>query len=130
VDPVSLIVAALAAGAAAGAQGAVTNLVSDAYAALKALVRRRFAGRSSGEVALEKHQINPDAWRSALAAELKDAGAAGDRELLDAARRLMAMVDPEGTDAGKYRVDVRGAQGVQIGDHGTQTNTFTTPPPA
>jgi len=40
------------------------------------------------------------------------------------------MVDPEGTDAGKYRVDVRGAQGVQIGDHGTQTNTFTTPPPA
>jgi hypothetical protein len=130
VDPVSLIVAALAAGAAAGAKDTVTSLVKDAYAGLKALVRRHFAGRSSGEVALERHESNPEAWRSALEAELADAGAGRDNDLLTAAQRLMALLDPEGTRAGKYQVDARGAQGVQIGDHGTQSNIFNTPPPA
>jgi hypothetical protein len=30
--------------------------------------------------------------------------------------------------SGKYRVDLSGAQGVQVGDHNIQTNTFATPP--
>jgi hypothetical protein len=41
---------------------------------------------------------------------------------------LLALLDPTGTRAGKYMVDLRGAQGVQVGDHNTQTNTFSTPP--
>jgi hypothetical protein len=128
-DPVSLIVAALAAGAAAGAKGVVTDLVADAYNGLKALVRRRFAGRSSGEVALERHESNPEAWGPALAAELEDVDAGSDSDLVQAAQRLMEMLDPA-ADAGKYRVDARGAQGVQVGDHGTQSNVFNTGPSA
>ena len=48
VDPASLIVAALAAGAVAGAQNTATEAVKDAYAGLKALVQRRIAGRPAG----------------------------------------------------------------------------------
>jgi hypothetical protein len=47
-----------------------------------------------------------------------------DREVEAAAKKLMAMVDPDGAAAGKYTVDLRGAQGVQVGEQNTQTNTF------
>ncbi len=127
-DPVSVVVAALAAGAVAGAQGTAADVVKDAYATLKALVRRRFAGRPSGETALVQHEVKPEAWQGALEAELVEVDAGRDTALVEAAQRLMALLDPEGSRLGKYRVDARGAHGVQIGDHGTQTNTFTTPP--
>jgi hypothetical protein len=125
VDPVSLIVAALAAGAVAGAQNTATDVVKDAYAGLKALARRRLAGRQTAEAALER----PAETRQTLTAELAAAGAADDTQLVAAADRLLSMVDPDGTRAGRYLVDLRGSQGVQVGDHGVQTNTFGTPPP-
>jgi hypothetical protein len=53
-----------------------------------------------------------------------------DEALLAAARRVMELLDATGAATGRYQVDARGAQGVQIGDHGTQTNTFGGPPTA
>lgn len=121
----TLIVAALT----AGAQSTATEVVKDAYARLKDLVRRRFAGRPSGETALEEHEQRPEVWQKPLETELVAADAGRDEGLVEAAQRLLAIVDPEGARAGRYVVDARGSQGVQIGDHGTQTNTFGTPPP-
>jgi len=37
-------------------------------------------------------------------------------------------IDLPGARAGKYDVQVHGGQGVQVGDHNTQTNTFGAPP--
>lgn len=45
-----------------------------------------------------------------------------------AAQRLMALLDAAGTAAGKYTVDLRGAQGVQVGDRNIQTNTLRASP--
>jgi hypothetical protein len=125
---VSLIVAALAAGAVAGAQNTGTEAVKDAYAGLKALLRRRFAGRAAGEVALAQHESKPEQWGPALEAELVEVRVGDDAAAVEAAQRLMALLDPTGTQTGKYQVDLRGAQGVQVGDGNTMTNTFTTPP--
>jgi hypothetical protein len=124
VDPVSLIVAALAAGAVAGAQNSATEAVKDAYAGLKALVRRRLTGRPAGEVALDQHAQEPEQWETALAGELVKADLGGDTEVVSAAQALMGLLDADGTRSGKYLVDVRGAQGVQVGDRNTQHNTF------
>lgn len=126
-DPVSLIVAALAAGAVAGTQSTATEAVKDAYAGFKALVRRRLAGQPLGEAALERHESTPEVWQGALEAELVEADAGRDAALVKAAQQLMALLDAAGSQEGKYRVDVRGAQGVQVGDDNTQTNTFTPP---
>jgi hypothetical protein len=123
-DPVSLIVAALAAGAVAGAQNTATEAVKDAYSGLKAAVRRLFARRISGETALERHEAQPEAWQGALKAELVEVDAGSDRAAVVAAQQLMTLLDAAGSQAGKYQVDVRGALGVQVGDHNTQTNTF------
>lgn len=129
VDPVSLIVAALTAGVAAGAGSTASDAVKDAYTELKGLVRRRLSGRKSGEMALAGHDAKAEHGADALEAELVAVGAGDDAAMVDAAQRLLAVLDPVGSQAGKYAVDLRGAQGIQVGDHNTQTNTFSTPPP-
>ncbi|HEV7650452.1 MAG TPA: hypothetical protein VGP26_20080 [Actinophytocola sp.] len=123
----SLIVTALAAGALAGAQNTATDAVKDAYNGLKASVRRLFARRESGETALARHETQPEAWQGALEAELAEVDAGSDRAVVVAAQQLMTLLDAAGSQSGKYQVDVRGALGVQVGDHNTQTNTFAAP---
>ena len=127
-DPVTLIVTALAAGAALGIKDAASSGVKDAYTGLKALVRKRLGGRPDGELVLAKHEQAPEIWRAPLMAELDQAGADRDPGLVGAAEALMRLVDEAGARAGKYVVDVRGAQGVQIGDRNTQYNEFGAPP--
>jgi hypothetical protein len=123
-DPVMLIVTALAAGAASALQDGTSAAVKDAYARLKALVTRRFAGRAKADLVLAEHQAAPQTWEKPLAAELSAAGAESDADLVAAAQALMSLVDAAGSRAGKYVVTVRDSRGVQVGDHGTQTNIF------
>jgi hypothetical protein len=126
-DPVTLIVTALAAGAASALQDGASAAVKDAYARLKALVTRRFVDRPKGQLVLAEHETAPQTWEAPLAAELSAAGAEGDPDLVAAAQALMSLVDGAGSRTGKYVVAIRDSQGVQVGDHDTQTNTFGPP---
>ena len=117
---VELIVAALSAGAAAGVTNTATAAIQDAYAVLKSLVRPWVRGEA--RVALDADQTDEGVWQTRVGEELAASGAADDEQVLAAAERLLALLDPPA--AGKYRVDVSQARGVQIGDGNTQTNTF------
>lgn len=123
-EPITLILTALAAGAGLGLKDTASSAVTDAYNGLKALVRRKLADRPRGELVLAGHEEAPEVWDKPLAGELTAAGAAQDQDLVSAAQALMALVDAAGSAAGKYQVVVHGSQGVQIGDHNTQHNTF------
>jgi hypothetical protein len=123
-DPVTLIVTALAAGAASALQDGTAQAVKDAYARLTVLAKRRFAGRPKAELVLAEHEAAPRTWQAPLAAELSAAGADDDPDLAAAAQDLMSLVDEVGARSGKYMVTVRDSEGVQVGDHNTQTNTF------
>jgi hypothetical protein len=123
-DPVTLIVTALAAGAASALQDGTSAAVKDAYARLKALVTRRFVSRAKAELVLAEHQGAPQTWEKPLAAELSAAGAEGDADLVAAAQALMSLLDEVGSRAGKYMMTVQDSQGVQVGQHNTQTNIF------
>jgi hypothetical protein len=123
-DPVTLIVTALASGAASALQDGTAQAVKDAYARLTALVKRRFTGRPKAELVLAEHEAAPQTWQAPLAAELSAADADGDPDLVAAAQALMSLVDEAGARSGKYTVTVRDSEGVQVGDHNTQTNTF------
>ncbi|MFI6290222.1 hypothetical protein ACIBEJ_01480 [Nonomuraea sp. NPDC050790] len=124
-DPVTLVVTALAAGAALGLKDTASVAVKDAYEALKGLARRRLGERPDGELALDRHERAPDTWRAPLLAELAAAGAEGDGELVAAARALLELAGEDGARA--YAVDARGSQGVQVGDHNQQANVFHAP---
>lgn len=127
-DPVSLVVGALAAGAAKGIGEAAASAVKDTYAELKQRVRSRFGGREDLELALEQHEADPATWHAPLVKAVTETEAAADKSILATAQQLMELVDPAGAAQGKYVVDARGSQGVQIGDGNIQSNVFGTPP--
>jgi hypothetical protein len=129
-DPVTLLVTALATGAATGVGETTSAAVKDGYAKLKSLVASRFAGHPSREVVLAESERQPEVWRAPLTQAVADSGAASDPAVIEAAERFLALLDEAGTRAGKYMVDLRGAQGVQVGDRNQQANTFITPPSA
>ena len=126
-DPITLIVTALAAGAALGAQDTVSTMVKDAYAGLKALVKKRLGGGPGAELVLAKHERAPETWQAPLMAELAESEADGDRDLIAAAQALLDLIGEASGRAGRYTVDARGAQGVQIGDRNRQDNVFNAP---
>jgi hypothetical protein len=126
-DPITLIVTALAAGAGQEITDTASAAAKDAYAALKARVKRRLGGGPSAELVLAEHERTPETWRVPLMAELAKSGAEGDRDLIAAAQALLDLAG-KAAGPGKYTVDVRGAQGVQIGDHNRQDNVFNAPP--
>jgi len=123
-DPVTLIVTALAAGAATAQQDSAKGAVKTALARLRGLVKKRFKDPANGEYVLEKHASAPEIWRPALQQELTESGAGSDPELVAAAQDLMRLLGVRDTQTGESAVTVRDSRGVQIGDHNTQVNTF------
>ncbi|WP_173054770.1 RIP homotypic interaction motif-containing protein [Phytohabitans houttuyneae] len=121
---VEVILAALAAGTGVGVSDAAKAAVLDAYTGLRDVLRRRLASREGPQEMVDVAPDETGAWKADLAAELERSAAAEDAAILDAARRVLTLADPAGIAAGKYRVDVRDAKGVQVGDHNTQHNTF------
>lgn len=123
-DPVTLIATALAAGATSVVQDDPSPATQSANTRLRALVARRFAGRPAAELVLAEYDADPAVWEKPLAASLSAVGAGDDADLVDAAKALLSLVDRAGARAGKYAVTIENSQGVQIGDHNSQTNTF------
>jgi hypothetical protein len=123
-DPVTLIVTALSAGAASALQDDAKEAVKTAFERLRHLVKRRFKDPANGEYLMEKHAAAPEVWQEPLKAELVEARAADDPEVIAAAQELMKILDSPGTAVGKYNVSMQGVQGVQIGDYSSQVNYF------
>jgi hypothetical protein len=124
VDPVTLIVTALASGAASALQDDAKDGVKAALTRLRDLVRKRLARRPGAEFVLRQHEQTPDVYRKPLEHELRESGATGDPALIGAAQELMQLLDAPGMAAGKYAVTVQNSAGVQVGDHNTQVNHF------
>jgi hypothetical protein len=89
-EPVSLVVTALAAGAATGLKPAAETAIKDAYAGLKALIQRKF-GERVDVTPIERSPQSP-AKREAVAEDLNAVCADSDAELLVAARSLLELV--------------------------------------
>jgi hypothetical protein len=127
-DPITLIVTALIAGATTGALDSVKDGAKAGFKAaaekLRGLVKRRVAGNPGAEAALAELEADPQTWKAPLAAKLTQLGAADDTDLVAAAQALMELVDQAGARAGKYNVTITGSKGVQVGDGNIQVNRF------
>jgi hypothetical protein len=96
------------------------------YEGLKSLARRALHRAANAEELslVEAGWVDSERHREVLAEVLSMAEVDGNEELVDAARRLLELTGH--VEAGKYQgVVVRDNKGVQVGDHNTQTNTFT-----
>jgi len=120
-DPVTLIVTALTAGAAAGSQSVVTDAIKDAYAGLKALLKHKFAGKASAEVALAEYETDPETWQAPLKKVLIQEHLDQDTEILQAAQALLNQLQaqPSGKHyiqsiVGNYNAQVQGSGSASV----------------
>ncbi|TXI38934.1 MAG: hypothetical protein E6Q59_05765 [Nitrosomonas sp.] len=90
-DPISTIVAALAAGAAEAAKPTAVQAVKDAYEGFKALIVRKFLSSSTPLQGVEERPSS-EVRQSALKEELVDAGADRDAEILNGLQDLIATL--------------------------------------
>jgi hypothetical protein len=127
-ESVTLIVTALAAGASAGALDALKDDAKEkvvaAYGRLHGLAKKRISGRPHGELALAEYESAPQKWEGLLTAELTEAGAAQDDDLVAAAKALLELIDQSGAKSSKYNVTIKNSDGVQVGDGNLQVNKF------
>ena len=120
-DPVTLIITALTAGAAAGSQSVVTDAIKDAYAGLKALIKRKFSGKSSAEVVLVEHESDPETWQAPLKKIVIQEHLDQDTEILQAAQALLDQIQaqPGGKHytqsiVGNYNAQVQGSGSASV----------------
>lgn len=124
-DPITLIVTALA---AAALKGDLQGKLAVARKTLNSLLRKWFADDAAGQYVLDEYEDDPETWRVPLERKLADSGAAEDPGLVSAAARVLDLADAQGAASGKYNVTGHGGQGVQIGSYNTQANVFSSPP--
>jgi hypothetical protein len=119
-EPVSLVIAALAAGAANGIANVAGTAIGDAYSTLKRLIGGKLAEKGKDPEAAEVR--DPEKLKADLGAKLTDADI--DDRIRAVATELLAKADPVGSRAGKYVVTVENSKGTVIGDNATITQTF------
>lgn len=123
-DPTSLIIAALTAGAVTGVRDTAGAAIKDSYGGLKALIRRRFGGNREATAELDLAERQPALATEELRRHLQAIGAETDEELIMAAQAVLRLVDPAGAQIGKYDVRISGGKGIVVGDQATVTMTF------
>lgn len=88
-DPITIIVSALASGAAAGLKSNAEKIIKDAYSGLKGMIARKYKNVDLSPV---ENKPESESKRKSLAEDLADAGATGDQELLDLAKVLIDAI--------------------------------------
>jgi hypothetical protein len=129
-EPVTLILTAIAAGVSAGAIDELKDEAKEkakaVYGKLRGLLTRRFqeAGTPNAEGTLTDYEEDQETYEKGLSKKLTAAGADKDADILAAAQELLDLVGQQANSSGKYNVTISGSKGVQIGDGNHQTNTF------
>lgn len=119
-NELELIVAALAAGAAAGTGDVASIAVRDSYLSLRDRLRRKM--REAKESTIDEEVIDvPQATvgdereNTSLVDALSAVGAADDPEVIKLARHIVELTSSNTPT--RFKVKVDGSTGVQIGNH-------------
>jgi len=97
-DPLSIILSALIAGAAASAKDVAVQAVKDGYAGLKALLIRKFGDMADVAASIEQVEKKPESEsrQLTLKEELAAVDAGGDKELTAEAKALLDLLKRHG----------------------------------
>ncbi|MFM6456909.1 MAG: CHAT domain-containing protein [Planktothrix sp.] len=117
-DAISLIIAALGAGALAATKDTAGTAVKDAYQALKTLIKKKFSeqGKEDDSNIIDKNEkkLDSEAFKALLKEELINLGVDKDAEIIKLAQELLKQEKPEEFKAGKYNTQIAGDfKGVQ-----------------
>jgi hypothetical protein len=111
-DPLTSLVTALVAGAAAALQSTVEQGVKDGYAALKGVIQRKYA-----RVNIDELEVNPSSKnrRGVVEEDLKTVGADTDAEVLQHAQALLEAIQRQAPQAAAaIGVDLKEIEGASL----------------
>ena len=103
------------------------DAIKDSYNALKSALKKKFSSESEVVNAVEGLEKKPDSKgrQTTLQEEIENAKVNNDVEIVQLAQELLKQLESKKSASGKYNVQFQDkAQGVQVGDRNTQTNTF------
>jgi hypothetical protein len=115
-EPISLILAALVAGATAATKDTADVAVKDAYDGLKALIKKKFEKDALGQAMVEAKPEDIKQSEALLRNKITEAGIDQDVEILKAAAEILKKEDPQGAKIGKYSINVQGDIKGIVGD--------------
>ena len=104
-----------------------TDAIKDSYNALKSALKKKFGSESEVVDAVEGLEKKPDSKgrQATLQEEIENAKVNDDIEIVKLAQELLKQLEPQESASRKYNVEFQNkAQGVQVGDRNTQTNTY------
>jgi hypothetical protein len=111
-DPLTSVVTALAAGAAVALKTTVEQVAKESYAALKALIQRKYA---QVNIYLLEQQPASESRRAVVKEDLAKTDAATDTELLRLAKALLDAIQRQALDAaGPVGVDLKDIQAASL----------------
>lgn len=91
-DPISLIIAALSAGALAATKDTAGTVVKDAYQGLKTLIKKKLEGDVLGQAILDAKPEEINQAEGLLKDKITQAGADKDAAIIQAAQELLNQV--------------------------------------
>jgi esterase/lipase superfamily enzyme len=121
------IVAALSAGAAAGAKDTAKSAIADAYQGLKSLFKKKFGHDSDAAQAIDMLEAKPDSdvWQQVLIGELKADNSASDPDLVSAAQSLLTLI--KALPQGEKHIQFAMGTGIAQADRGSTATVIFTP---
>ncbi|AVH68388.1 hypothetical protein [Nostoc sp. 'Peltigera membranacea cyanobiont' N6] len=114
-DPISLIIAALGAGAIAASKDIAGTAVKDAYQGFKTLIKKKFEGDPVAQVLVDAKPEQIKQTEDLLKDSITKAGVDKDEEIIKAAQELLKQEKPEEFKAGKFNI-TGGVKGI-VAEH-------------
>jgi hypothetical protein len=115
-DPISLILAALTAGALFVGEKMAGEAVKDAYTALKSLLISRVKAPEERTALIPTESIPPDVWQAKATAILERINAKNDQDLIAAAKTVLTQVNQSQASSGKFNLQANAINTVVQGD--------------
>ena len=124
-DPITLILNALTAGAVASVQSTTSEAVKDLYNGLKTLIQRKLSGKQNAELVLSEYENDPGTWETPLKKALMQEHIDREQDILEAARSLILQFNPQQAISIKYSTQNYGTiEGFVQGDNQQITMNF------
>jgi hypothetical protein len=120
-DPLTMILSALTAGAVAALKDTATAAVQDLYAGLKALIQKKFADKPLAKSILDEHAKDPETYAKPLEKNLKESAVDQDQAIVQKAQELLEAIkaSPAGGDIITQTANITGnarvGQFIQVG---------------
>lgn len=130
-EPISIIVGALVAGASSALKDTANQAIKDAYQGFKSLVIEHWKSNTKddvkatdrAEMLLKELENNPELFTKPLEKILKEIMPVPDTVLIDQAQQLVKLLEKKEGSTNNVTMGDHN-QGTQIGDGNTQTNNF------